>query len=135
MNTSSMPLPNPYVGPRSFRFGETLYGREREVAALLDLVIAERIVLLYSPSGAGKTSLVQAALIPELIKVGFQVLPVMRGNAELPPESKITANPNRYVLSVLSYLDRELPYDLQTPPEELAGIQFLDYLDQRWITK
>ena len=37
-------------------------------ANLLDLLIAERIVLLYSPSGAGKTSLIQAGLIPELEK-------------------------------------------------------------------
>ena len=48
---------NPYVGPRAFQDGETLYGRDREVAKLLNLLIAERIVLLYSPSGAGKTSL------------------------------------------------------------------------------
>jgi len=50
------PRPNPYVGPRSFRTGETLYGRDRELGELLDRLIAERIVLLYSPSGAGKTS-------------------------------------------------------------------------------
>ena len=62
--------PNPYPGPRSFQQGERLYGRERETAELLDLLIAERIVLLYSPSGAGKTSLVQAALIPELTARG-----------------------------------------------------------------
>jgi len=55
---------NPSVGPRSIGGKEhedkKLYGREREVDDLLDLVIAERIVLLYSPSGAGKTSLLQA---------------------------------------------------------------------------
>ena len=55
---------NPYVGPRAFTRGETLYGRDREVLDLLDLVIAERIVLLYSPSGAGKTSLLQAGADP-----------------------------------------------------------------------
>ena len=72
------PRPNPYPGPRPFKRGETLYGRERETAELLDLLIAERIVLLSSPSGAGKTSLVQAALIPELEREGFRVLPPMR---------------------------------------------------------
>ena len=41
---------------------------------LLDLLIAERIVLLYSPSGAGKSSLIHAGLIPRLREVGFQVL-------------------------------------------------------------
>jgi MoxR-like ATPase len=49
---------NPYVGPRSLRYGECIYGRDREARKLLELLIAERIVLLYSPSGAGKTSLI-----------------------------------------------------------------------------
>ena len=57
---------NPYVGPRAFEAGETLYGRDREIHELLNLLIAERIVLLYSPSGAGKTSLLRAGLIPML---------------------------------------------------------------------
>ena len=70
--------PNPYVGPRAFKTGETLYGRDRELNQLLDLLIAERIVLLYSPSGAGKTSLVQAALMPALEQEGFQVSPIIR---------------------------------------------------------
>jgi hypothetical protein len=139
MNSGSEALANPYVGPRSLRFGETLYGREREVLALFDLLIAERIVLLYSPSGAGKTSLVQAALIPELMKEEFEVLPVMRVNAESPPElqgtPKRTSGTNRYVLSALSYLEKELPKDQQTPLPELAGIKFADYLDQGRIAR
>ena len=40
------PRLNPYAGPRSFPRGEKLYGRQRETAELLDLLIAERIVLL-----------------------------------------------------------------------------------------
>src|SRR4029453_14288116 len=78
---------NPYVGPRSFATGEILYGRDRETYKLLNLLIAERIVLLYSPSGAGKTSLIQAALIPQLLEEGFAVLPVIRVSAEPPTPS------------------------------------------------
>ena len=80
--TSRQPLSR----PTPFKRGEKLYGRERETAELLDLLIAERIVLLYSPSGAGKTSLVQAALIPELEDEGFRVLPIMRPG--LPPDER-----------------------------------------------
>jgi type II secretory pathway predicted ATPase ExeA len=69
---------NPFVGPRAFTRGETLYGRDREVLDLTDLVVGERIVLLYSPSGAGKTSLLQAALIPAFEQQEFVVPPVMR---------------------------------------------------------
>ena len=31
---------NPYVGPRAFQYGERIYGRNREVLDLLDLLIA-----------------------------------------------------------------------------------------------
>src|SRR5215212_9802357 len=82
MSVAEAALPNPYVGPRSFQTGEAIYGRDREVNDLLGLLIAERIVLLHSPSGAGKTSLVQAALIPQLQRQEFTVLPVMRVSLE-----------------------------------------------------
>jgi WD40 repeat protein len=84
MTTTAQALANPYVGPRSFQTGEALYGRDRELRDLLGLLIAERIVLLHSPSGAGKTSLVQAALVPELREHDFNVLPVMRVSLEPP---------------------------------------------------
>ena len=63
---------NPYIGPRAFKVGEQLYGREREANQLINLILAERIVLLNSPSGAGETSLIQATLIPKLLKLKFR---------------------------------------------------------------
>ena len=84
----TLQLPNPYVGPRAFREKETLYGRSREVAELMDLLIAERIVLMYSPSGAGKTSLIHAGLIPALRSAAFQVPPVVRVSFEPDPDER-----------------------------------------------
>src|SRR5581483_8878467 len=134
--------PNPYVGPRSFQTGETLYGRERETLELLDLLIAERIVLLYSPSGAGKTSLIQAALTPKLREEGFDVLPPMRVGGEPltlppPPGSKPGAKPihvaptnNRFVLSALASLEEHLPNERRLPLPALARLTFDSYLSQ-----
>jgi len=122
---------NPYVGPRSFTTGEQLFGRDRETGKLLNLLIAERIVLLYSPSGAGKTSLIQAALVPQMREEGFVVLPVIRVSAEPPVVSAesavLSAEPpattgnsvlspqpsvlNRYILSALLSLEEGLPAD------------------------
>ncbi|MFI5456004.1 MAG: hypothetical protein ACHRXM_11195 [Isosphaerales bacterium] len=48
-----------------------MFGREPELLELVDTTIADRIVLLHSPSGAGKTSLLQAGLIPRLRAKGF----------------------------------------------------------------
>ena len=120
--------PNPYPGPRSFQQGEQLHGRERETAELLDLLIAERIVLLYSPSGAGKTSLIQAALIPELAREGFRVLPIMRPG--LIPAAPGANAANRYILSLLLTLEKDLPAAQQTRISELAAAALPDYLDR-----
>ncbi|MEJ2208679.1 MAG: FHA domain-containing protein [Anaerolineae bacterium] len=125
------PSANPYVGPRAFQRGERLYGREHEVAELLDLIIAERIVLLYSPSGAGKTSLIQAALIPKLEQDGFRVLPPLRVSLEPGPAGE-SALPqaNRYVLSLLLSLEETLPPEKQMGLAELATFRLDAYLDR-----
>jgi hypothetical protein len=133
MNNTAQSRANPYVGPRAFRRGETLYGRRREVMELLDLLIAERIVLLHSPSGAGKTSLIHAALIPELEKEGFLVLPSMRVSQDPPHpgDSSASPSPNRYVLSLLVSLEEALPEEEQTPLPELMGLSLGEYLGRR----
>ncbi|MCB0152634.1 MAG: WD40 repeat domain-containing protein, partial [Caldilineaceae bacterium] len=91
--------------------------------------IAERIVLLVAPSGAGKTSLVQAALAPELEKEGFRVLPIMRPG--LLPDAP-APQANRYVLSLLLGLEASKPEAEQRPLAELAGLSLGAYLDAAW---
>ncbi len=81
------PRPNPYIGPRSFEQGELLYGRDTETRKLANLLGAERIVLLHSPSGAGKTSLIQAALIPQMEKRKFHVRHIARVNRDVSIDS------------------------------------------------
>jgi WD40 repeat protein len=122
---------NPYVGPRAFQYGERIYGRNREVLDLLDLLIAERIALLHSPSGAGKTSLVQAGLVPRLEREGFHVLPVTRVGLEPPPDLPSPQAPNRYLLSVLLSLEQGLPADRQLRLGELAELDLAGYLHRR----
>jgi hypothetical protein len=127
-------LPNPFVGPRSYTAkdpgeGRNLYGRDRELQELLQLMIAERIVLLFSPSGAGKSSLINAALLPALRKADFTVLPVMRVAHEPPdPGLRKMLGFNRYVLSALMSLERGRPEREQREAGELVGISLADYL-------
>ena len=72
--------PEIYVGPRPFERSERdlFFGRDREISELLSLVISSRVVLCYAPSGAGKTSLINAGLELRLDKEGFEVLPSAR---------------------------------------------------------
>jgi hypothetical protein len=118
---TAAPTRNPYVGPRPFRSGDTLHGRGRELRALRDVLIAERIVLLHSPSGAGKTSLIQASLTGALASKRFDVIGPLRVNAQ-PPNGEV----NRYLWSVLLGLDG-------LSAEEAGGsvANALDLLDER----
>ena len=120
--------PNPYVGPRSYKRGEKLYGRERESSELLDLLIAERIVMLYSPSGAGKSSLLNASVIPALEENGFEVLPVMRVNLEPPLGAPFAAEFNRYIYSLLLSIEEDVPETSRFSQNQLASFNLKDYL-------
>ncbi|HEY3311316.1 MAG TPA: hypothetical protein VGK00_06710 [Anaerolineales bacterium] len=124
--------PNPYVGPRSFETGEKLYGRDKELRSLTALLVAERIVLMHSPSGAGKTSLLKAGLLPSLREEEFNVLPVVRVNID-PPEEVTGAN--RYVLSTLLSLEEGMPAEERLPLAELASLSLDEYLSKHRADK
>ncbi|MGE5763690.1 MAG: hypothetical protein ACM3ZF_07410, partial [Mycobacterium leprae] len=117
--------PNPFVGPRALRSGEPLFGRDREILELTDLLIAERIVLLYSPSGAGKTSLVAAGVVPQLEREGFRVLPTIRVGQELATPTRA----NRYVLSTLLSLEEGQSFEAPRDLDELRRVSISEYLD------
>ncbi len=116
--------PNPYVGPRAFRLNEKLFGRTRETGALFDLLLAERVVLLHAQSGAGKSSLIQAALIPMLIEEGFNVFPVAR--VSHPPADDDPSAPNRYVRSTI--MDLEAGY--QQTDADLTRLSLIEYFER-----
>lgn len=120
---------NPYIGPRPFKESDSLYGRDRELKKLRDLLIAERIVLLHSPSGAGKTSLIRAALMPALREEEFRMFPVIR--VGLPPEQPNPATGNRYLLSTLLSLEEEVDAGERLPLEELSRMNLAAYLERR----
>ena len=97
---------NPYVGPRTFTRaeGKLFFGREREAEDLLARIMSERLLLFYTQSGAGKSSLINARLIPKLQEEGFAVLPVARISGELPPG--VDEVDNIYLFNLMVSIDR-----------------------------
>ena len=72
---------NPYIGPASFDEKDRahFFGRDAEARDLSYLLIARQAVLLYAQSGAGKTSLLQAKVIPDFRDANeMHVLPIAR---------------------------------------------------------
>src|SRR5688572_4869179 len=119
---------NPFVGLNPIVDEGRFFGREPEIRRLTELLIAERVVLLYSPSGAGKTSLIKAGLIPTLMKRKFKVHPIMRVVEGAKNASAVGRN--RYLTSALSYLEVS-----NSSPEKKKGNadgkkEFSDYLNE-----
>jgi hypothetical protein len=94
----------PYVGPRPFGRDEKdlFFGRDREARDLCSLVVAHPIVLLHADSGAGKSSLLNAGLIPLLEARGYEVLPPARVSGRIPDAIKTSEVNNIYAFNVLS---------------------------------
>jgi hypothetical protein len=123
---------SPYVGPRAFELNDRFYfGRDREARALSSLLIAERIVLLFSPSGAGKSSLINARVIPNMVEEGFRVLPTIRVNSPPPPDLRRMSGFNRYLYSALVSLEGYYGADIDGLPEKLENLSLEAYLQWR----
>lgn len=91
----------PYIGPRPFEADDRhlFFGRDREMHEIGSLVFANKFLLLYAASGAGKTSLVNAGVLP-LLKDEFEVLPTARFQAGGP--DAVPGVANVYTYAVLS---------------------------------
>jgi len=61
-------LKNRYPGAKSFTTDESelFFGRDHDIEKLYNLINLEKLVLVYSKSGIGKSSLLNAGLIPKL---------------------------------------------------------------------
>jgi hypothetical protein len=122
---------SPYPGPRPFEQADRalFFGREAETRELVSLVVAHRVVLLYAASGAGKTSLLNAGVIPVLEEEeGFEVLPRFRVRAtaeQSPPEQAA----NAYAYAALSNLGSDLGLELDEA--RLASLTLAEFLTER----
>jgi NACHT domain len=111
----------PYVGPRAFERGESdrFFGRPREAYEVSSLVLANKFFLLYAASGAGKTSLVNAGVLP-LVENRLDVLPTARFQS--PPPGGTAEIANVYTHAVLS------GWSDSADPAELGGTTLTEFL-------
>ncbi len=114
-----------FVGPRPFERSEhnLFFGRDREISELLSLVTSNRVVLCYAPSGAGKTSLINAGLHPRLETDGFEVLPSTRVRGLIPEGVDQSTITNIYVFNTILSLAKDT-----ASPVEMAGYTISGYL-------
>jgi len=127
--TQARPPENPFVGPEPLDVGQPLHGRRRETEELANLLVGKRIVLLFSPSGAGKTSLIRAGLLRRLQRYDIQALPIVRlGYRD--PDLRSDPKVNRYRLAMLCALEGRRPEDTRRGMRELSNYSLQQYFDE-----
>ena len=70
METNNM-VGNPWKGLKSYREGEVLYGRDEEIRSLSQYIINNVQTVLYGRSGIGKSSILNAGIVPIARKRGL----------------------------------------------------------------
>jgi hypothetical protein len=89
---------NPFPGPKPYFQNQRalFFGRDEEIDELTSLVLSTSAVLLYAPSGSGKSSLLQAGLVPSLEDFGCRILPTVRfGRVGVKPPAGATDAPQQ----------------------------------------
>ena len=91
-----------YPGPKPFTTAEQalFFGREREREDLVRLVNAEKLVVLFGKSGLGKSSLVNAGLLPALVAQNKGWLPI-------PIRFRVSDGKNSPIDIVRQHLDKQ----------------------------
>ena len=105
------PHVSPYVGPQPFprQMAGKFFGRSHDAAEILKLIAANRFVLIYAPSGAGKSSLLNTLVHDSLEEQGLEALLGARVGGALPAGVKAADIRNIFTFSVVYGLEGSTP--------------------------
>lgn len=97
------PLLSPYIGPQPFTHDKMhrFFSRQHDAEQILSLITSHRIVLVYAPSGAGKSSLLNTRVYGSLVESGLEVLLGARVGGALPEGVKAAQIRNIFTFSVV----------------------------------
>ncbi|MDT3444370.1 MULTISPECIES: tetratricopeptide repeat protein [unclassified Pseudofrankia] len=115
------------MGPRSYQPDETdlFFGRERESYDVATLWTSHRLLVVYGPSGVGKTSLVTAGVGARVAAEAAEILPPGRVSQASPVPTAALSRHNPYTFALLSSWS---PHD---SPNQLSGLSVTDFLSRR----
>jgi tetratricopeptide (TPR) repeat protein len=118
----------PYVGLRPFTSAERelFFGRDREARDVATIWQATGLTVLFGASGVGKTSLLNAGVVPRIDPERADLLPVAR---PAPRPGTPPPGANRYVLELLS------AWAPDRPPATLARMTISEFLRTRPVRR
>ncbi|MER7426928.1 tetratricopeptide repeat protein [Nonomuraea rubra] len=117
----------PYAGPRPFatRDAHRFFGRSPSVAWVAKAWQERKLTILSGSSGVGKTSLIQAGVLPQLSAGRFDILPMGRVFDGLAFPVAALPDHNPYTFALLR------AWRPTEPPTRLAGLTVSDFLRRR----
>ena len=130
-----MSLQKRYPGVKPFETTEKelFFGRDQDIQDLYDLVYLEPLVVLFGKSGYGKSSLINAGLIPRLTESGEDsMLPlVVRMRTHTQGEASPLKKVQLALDASLSLKEEEIPKDFEELWQERGGADSLWYQVKR----
>ena len=76
--------PYKYLDYYNFDDADLFFGREAETQKMVGEILSTRLLVLFSPSGSGKTSLINAGVRPALEKLGYETVYVRLDKDPIP---------------------------------------------------
>ena len=76
--------PYKYLDYYTFDDADIFFGREEETQKMVGEILSTRLLVLFSPSGSGKTSLINAGVRPALEKLGYETVYVRLESDPIP---------------------------------------------------
>jgi hypothetical protein len=146
---------NPFVGPRPFRRNAQdqvlFFGRDHETDEIVSLILRHKLTLVYAQSGAGKTSIFNAHVIPMLESLECKVLPLGRIwlFSDIDPLPKANfylynlfqslcpgSNPQSLIeiKSLSEFLNEYFPKQKDKPGKAIPQVLIIDQLEEFFTT-
>ncbi len=114
--------------PFSEKHTEHFFGREPEIANLLERLRCEAMILLLGPSGSGKSSLIQAGVLPRLRERDWRIITLRPGRA--PFESLAQSLDESELAQPLRMQPEQLNLILSEKAGERPLLLFVDQLEE-----
>lgn len=70
------PEPYKFLEPYTATDKKIFFGRDAEITEVMSTILRQRLLVIYGRAGVGKTSLIEAGVIPPLIQEGAMVLQI-----------------------------------------------------------
>lgn len=117
---------SPFIGVRPFTTSEDdrlrFSGRFFETQRIISYIYSHPVTLIYAPSGAGKTSLINAAVIPGIKKKKFEVFPATRVQNIVSSKNAPVVK-NQYIFNMLFRMSEDV--------DEVANETLASYLKKQ----